>query len=96
MDNQRDNLLRSALACCEQGHILTVRREDIAVQAGVQPSLVNYYFGTMASARQEIVEYAVSKKHLRVMQQALTLPEGYLSGPTWARLKNKAKEITGA
>lgn len=66
----RTILLEAALSVAKAQHFSQVTRETIASEAGCSPGLVSKYLGTMAQARDAILDLARRRGVLRQVQQA--------------------------
>lgn len=66
----RTILLDAALNVAKAQHFSQVTRDAIAGEAGCSPGLVSKYLGSMAEARDAIVDLARRRGVLRQVQQA--------------------------
>lgn len=68
---RREQILAAALLVAERTNFSTMTREEIARAAGVAPTLVTHYFGTMTQLRRDVMRAAVRGGRLAVIAQGL-------------------------
>ncbi len=68
---RRELILKAAVNLAEGDHYQRITRQDIAEEAGIAPTLVTHYFGTMPKLRRDVMCYAVLNERLRVIGQGL-------------------------
>ena len=70
---RRDQLLSVALTLAAESHYQRITRDDIAARAGVAPTLISRYFGTMPQLRRDIMRAAVRARNLAIIAQGLAV-----------------------
>lgn len=68
---RREQILEAAVELAATGHYQKITRQAIADEAGIAPTLVTHYFGSMPLIRREVMIYAVRNECLRVIGQGL-------------------------
>lgn len=68
---RRAQILEAAVELAGTSHYARITRQAIADEAGIAPTLVTHYFGTMTRMRRDIMRYAVRNECLRVIGQGL-------------------------
>ena len=68
---RRELILEAAVALATTDHYQKITRQAIADEAGIAPTLVTHYFGTMTRIRRDIMRYAVRNECLKVIAQGL-------------------------
>ena len=68
---RRELILEAAVKLADTSHYQRITRQDIADEAGIAPTLVTHYFGTMPQLRRDVMRYAVRNECLRVIGQGL-------------------------
>jgi AcrR family transcriptional regulator len=69
----RTTLLDAALDVAHAKHFSGITRADIAEQAGCSATLVSHYLGSMAQAREQLVDLAKRRGCLRAINGAPVL-----------------------
>jgi len=68
---RKDSILAAAVQASEECGYMKVTSQQIADLAGVSPSLVWKYFGTMNGLRRAIMRRAVTEQNIKVIAQGL-------------------------
>lgn len=67
----RAAILRAGLAEARRAGVLSMSRREVAGAAGVAPSLISHYFGSMGDFQNEVVAEAVRVRDLLVIRQGI-------------------------
>lgn len=67
----KTQLIDVAMGLAEKTPLHSVTRGAIAKKAGVAPSLVSYYIGTMDEMRADIVTLAIAKENVAALASAM-------------------------
>ena len=67
----REKIAKAGLSLAEKQGYRLIRRDDVAVKAGVSIGLVTHYFGGMEGLREAVVNQAIASNNLAVMAEAL-------------------------
>lgn len=70
-DARREQILSAALTLAEGCGYTNVRRDAVALAAGVSQGLVNMYFGNMPGLREELMRHAIRVGNIKVIAQGL-------------------------
>jgi len=70
-EERREQVLVAAMVAAVLTPYYELRREEIAACAGMAPSNINSYFGTMYNLRQEILKRAIETENVRVLARAI-------------------------
>jgi len=68
---RRESILEAAVKLSAESNYTHITRQEIGDEAGVAPTLVTHYFGTMPALRRDIMRYAVRNECLTVIAQGL-------------------------
>lgn len=64
-------IIQAALKVSERTGYCHVRRQDVAIEAGVSEGLVSQYLGTMSKLKRTVMRHAVIEKRLAIIAQGL-------------------------
>ena len=70
-EDRREQVLAAALQSAILVPYYDLRREDVAAVAGMAPSNINSYFGTMGELRQAMLKRAIETENINVLKRAL-------------------------
>jgi len=70
-DDRRESILAAAIALSEKVGYMNILREDVAASAGVAPSLVSKYFGSIPKLKRDIMRAAVQQEVLSIVAQGV-------------------------
>lgn len=71
-DRQAD-ILNAAIECAKHRDtgVQWIKREDVALRAGVSPGLVSHHFSTMLQLKRAVYRAAVKREELRLIAQGI-------------------------
>ena len=77
---RREQILDAAVTAAARSHYMTLKRAEVATEAGCAEGLVTHYFGSMADLREAIIDHAISQGVTAVMRQAIDRVPAELRG----------------
>ena len=74
-DDRRDLILDAAVDLAKERGFLNIRRDEIAIKAGVSMGLVTRYFGTMVKLKRDVMRMAIRDEVLSILAQGIAIKD---------------------
>lgn len=68
---RRDAILNAAIAEAVALGLGKIRREGVAIRAGVSNGLISHHFNTLTQLRRAVIREAIQRKELKIIAEAI-------------------------